>query len=256
MNVKLLGAHNTETTSTRLSGILIDGVLALDAGSITSSLSLEEQKKIKAVFLTHQHYDHIRDLPALAINMFEAGTTIDFYAALPVFEIITSHLFDDIIYPDYLKRPLENPTVKLNILESFKQVVVEGYSILPVPVSHSVPGTGYQVTSSDGKAIFYTGDTGPGLGDCWRQVNPRLLIIEVTASNRFEHYNRENKHLTPELLRQELITFRELKGYLPQIISVHMSPEFEEEIRTELAVVAGELNTLIETGYEGMEINF
>lgn len=255
MNIKLLGAHNIETADTRLSGILIDGVLALDAGSITSSLSLEDQKKIKAVLLTHQHYDHIRDLPALAINMYLEKTSFNIYTTLPVSEIITSHLFDEKIYPDYLKRPPENPTVKLNILEPLKNETIGGYSILPVPVSHSVPGTGYQVTSPDEKVLFYTGDTGPGLTECWRRVNPQLLIIEVTASNRYEHYNRENKHLTPELLRQELASFRVINGYLPRIITVHMSPELEGEIKAELVMVAGELNTRIETGYEGMEIN-
>ncbi|MEE8413881.1 MAG: MBL fold metallo-hydrolase [Dehalococcoidales bacterium] len=255
MNITLLGAHNTETVNTRLSGLLIDGVLALDAGGLTSSLSLTRQKKLKGVLLTHQHYDHIRDLPALAINLYLAGATVNIYATLPVSEIITSYLFDGSIYPDYLKRPAENPTVKLTVLEPLKAEMIEGYNILPVPVSHSVPTVGYQVTSSDGKVIFYTADTGPGLTECWQQITPQLLIVEVTASNSFEKFGRESRHLTPNLLRQELIIFRELKGYLPRVVTVHMSPELEVEIRAELAVVAGELNTQIEPGYEGMEID-
>jgi len=52
MQIRFLGAHNTETQTTRLPGVLIDNRLALDAGSLTSSLSLEEQLKLDAILLT------------------------------------------------------------------------------------------------------------------------------------------------------------------------------------------------------------
>ncbi|MFC1909657.1 lactamase, partial [Chloroflexota bacterium] len=95
---------------------------------------------------------------------------------------------------------------------------------MAVPVSHSTPAVGYQVTSPDGKTLFYTGDTGAGLADCWQQVSPQLLIIEVTASNEFQEVLLYKGHLTPGLLAQELESFRKIKGYLPQVITVHMSP--------------------------------
>lgn len=128
---------------------------------------------------------------------------------------------------------------------------LRGYGVLAVPVIHAALTVGYQVTSSDGKAVFYTSDTGPGLADCWEQVSPQLLIIEVTDSNKFE----EKSHLTPNLLKQELVKFREMKGYLPEVVTVHMRPTLEEEIRAEIAMVAEELNNPITLGYEGMEIN-
>ena len=46
MRVRVLGAHQLETRDTRLTSFLIDGVLAVDAGSITSGLTLEEQKSV------------------------------------------------------------------------------------------------------------------------------------------------------------------------------------------------------------------
>ncbi|MDP6501264.1 MAG: MBL fold metallo-hydrolase [Dehalococcoidales bacterium] len=256
MRVSILGAHNTESRDTRLSGLLVDDILALDAGSITSALSFAAQKRLRIVLLTHHHYDHIRDLPALGINLFLSGDSVSVYATLPVADAITSHLFDGGIYPNYLERPPENPTLRLNIIEPLKRQQIEDYSILAVPVSHSIPSVGYQITSADGKIMFYTGDTGPGLSDCWQQIAPGLLVTELTASNRFDEFGRESGHLTPSLLKEELINFRELKGYLPQVVTVHMSPGLEEEIEAEMAVVAGELNIRISLGYEGMEINF
>lgn len=255
MNIKLLGAHNTESKKTRHSCLLVDDILALDAGGLTSSLSIEEQQKLKAVLLTHQHYDHIRDIPALAMNLYLAGTTINIYSTPPVYDILSTHLLDGVIYPNFLEQPKENPTIRFTVIEPLKPWQVEDYKILAVPVNHSVPTVGYQVTSSDGKVLFYTSDTGPGLSGCWEQVSPRLLVIELTTSNRFTDFARESGHLTPSLLKQELISFRELKGYLPQVVTGHMNPPLEEEIKAEIAAVAGELNSPITLGCEGMEIS-
>lgn len=255
MRIRLLGAHNLESLDTRMSGLLIDDVLALDAGGLTSSLTLVAQQELKAVLLTHQHYDHIRDIPALAMNLYLSGKTIPIYATEPVAAIIANRLFDGGIYPKFLEHPTENPTVILRLVEPLKEEQVAGYTILPVPVRHSMPSVGFQVTSPDGKTLFYTGDTGPGLRDCWQQVSPQLLVTEVTASNRFDAFGRESGHLTPNLLREELLVFQELKGYLPRVVTVHMSPGLEEELRAELALVAEELNTQITPGHEGMELS-
>jgi ribonuclease BN (tRNA processing enzyme) len=118
-----------------------------------------------------------------------------------------------------------------------------------------VPTVGYQVTSADGKVVFYTSDTGPGLADCWQQVSPQLLIIEVTVPNSYEEFAHNSGHLTTGLLRQELESFRELKGYLPRVVLVHMNPLEEKTIEAEIAAVASSLNTEIQLGYEGMQIN-
>ncbi len=80
MNIRFLGAHNCEWPKTRLISLLIDDVLAIDAGALTSSLSLEGQQKIKAILLTHQHYDHVRDIPTLAMNLFLSGATTKVYS--------------------------------------------------------------------------------------------------------------------------------------------------------------------------------
>ena len=154
------------------------------------------------------------------------------------------------LYPDFLNKPEGKPTIKFTIIDKTEQI--EGYSILAVPVNHAVPTVGYQVTSPDGKIVFYTGDTGPRLADCWRCVSPHLLIIEVTAPNRYEEFARKSMHFTPNLLRQELDSFRNLKGYLPQIVVIHMNPIQEEEIEAEIAVIANSLNNPITLAYEDM----
>ncbi len=254
MNIKFLGAHNCESQNTKLTSLLIDDILVLDAGGLTSSLSFEAQQKLKAILLTHQHYDHIRDVPAIAMNFYLCGTAINIYSTQPVYNALTTYLLDGKLYPKFLEQPQGDPTIKFTIIEPYQIERIEGYNVLAVEVNHAVPTVGYQITSPDGKVVFYTGDTGPGLADCWEQVSPQLLIIEVTEPNRYEEFCRGVGHLTPALLKQELTSFRELKGYLPQVVVVHMYPALEKEIETEIVTVAKALNSSITLAHEGMQL--
>jgi ribonuclease BN (tRNA processing enzyme) len=254
MKIKMLGAHNIESKDTRFACLLVDDVLALDAGALASRLSLKAQQKIRAVLLTHRHYDHIKDIPALGMNFYLLGKILEIYATQSVYEDVSKYLLDGVLYPDFRERPSDKPALRFNIVEPGREESVDGYRILPVTVNHAIPCVGYQITSPDGKKLFYTSDTGPGLAECWRQVSPDLLIIEVTAINKYRDFAVEAGHLTPALLQKELESFRKLKSYLPRIVTVHANPLDEKELEVELAGVAGTLKTDIQFGREGMNI--
>jgi len=255
MNIRFLGAHNCESQNSKLVSLLVDDVLAIDAGALTSSLSFEAQQKIKAILLTHQHYDHIRDIPAIAMNLYLRQAIINVYSIPSVYDALATHLLNGEVYSDFLRQPASNPTVRFTVMEPDKPLQIEGYTVLAVPVKHNVPTVGYQVTSADGKTMFYTSDTGPGLADCWQRVSPQLLITEVTAPDKYKKWAAGSGHLSPGLLKQELSSFRELNGYLPQVVVVHMSPHLEKEIETEIAAVSKALGGSITLAYEGMELD-
>jgi ribonuclease BN (tRNA processing enzyme) len=255
MNIKVLGAHNCERQNFKMVSLLVDDVLAIDAGALTSGLSLEEQKKIRALLLTHQHYDHLRDVPALAMSLFLGGGTTRIYSIPATLDVLARNLMDGEIYPDFRRKPEQEPTVSFNVLEPNKTALIEGYTVLAVPVSHSVTAVGYQVTDADGKSFFYAGDGRPGLTGCWRWVSPQLLIIEVTAPDEYIEWADRAGHLTPSLLEQELAGFREVNGYIPRVLAIHMDPSLEEEIAAETAAVAESLDCSITLACEGMEIS-
>jgi len=254
MNIQILGAHNIASKDSSCISILIDRVLAIDAGALTPNLTLDEQQELRAVLLTHYHYDHVRDIPSLGINYYLHESTIDIYATQSVLEAVSAYLLNDVIYPDYTKRPPDKPAVRFHTLEVGKEELAAGYTALPLPVHHAVPTVGYLLTARDGKKVFYTSDTGSGLADVWRQISPDLLIIEVTGSNKYHDFALQSGHLTPSLLRTELESFRDINGYLPRIVLVHMNPIDEKVIRSEISQVEKSLQTEITFGYEGMQL--
>ena len=157
MYVQVLGAHHCESRDSKLVSLLIDDVLAIDAGALTSSLSFAEQQKLTTILLTHQHYDHIKDIPAIAMNALLHDATIDVRSIQAVYDALATYLLNDKIYPDFLKKPPDNPTVEFTLIEPHQPTQIGGYSILAIPVNHCAGTIGYQVSDTAGKTMFYTG---------------------------------------------------------------------------------------------------
>jgi phosphoribosyl 1,2-cyclic phosphodiesterase len=256
VEVQILGAHLAELKGARLTSLLIDGSLVVDAGGLTSALSLPELKKIKTVLLTHHHFDHTRDLVTLAANAgYYWQGQMKVYGLRYTLDIVTNCLLDGKIYTNFLEYPSkEKPTLILEAIEPYSKNTIAGYDVLPVPVKHSVPAVGYQITSSNGKSLFYTSDTTVGISDCWQHISPQLLIAEVAGPNKYGDWLKKAGHLCAGFLKEELIQFRRLRGYLPRIIIIHIGNPYEQEIKEEVAQVAQELEANISLGYEDMKI--
>jgi cAMP phosphodiesterase len=255
VKIQILGAHQFESKGARLTSLLIDGTLVMDAGGLTSALSLPQQKKIKTVLLTHHHFDHTRDLVTLAANASYRQEQLVVYGLRYTLDVITTCLLDGKMYINFLEYPSkEKPTIILEVIEPYSKRPIAGYDVLAVPAKHSVPAVGYQITAPDGKSLFYTGDTTAGISDQWQHICPQLLITEVAAPDKYGEQLKKFGHLFPKLLKEELIQFRQLKGYLPRVIVIHIGNPSEEEIGKEVARVAQELEADISLGYEDMKV--
>src|SRR4030042_989853 len=224
MKIQILGAHSSESKTARCVSILVDNTLAIDAGGLAGSLSLAHQKRLKAILLTHAHFDHIRDIPLVALNLYRMNASVNVYSLPEVRTIIFTHLLNGKVYPMLQELPTKKPTVSFHSLTPLRERKIENYQVLPVPVNHSGNTIGYQIRNDEGKAFFYTADTGPGLADCWQRLSFQLLIIEATLPNSYEEYARDTGHLTPKLLLAELIALRKIKKSLPRIVVIHRDP--------------------------------
>jgi len=104
MELEILGAHNCESENARLTCLLVDRVLAIDAGGLTSALSIEEQHHLKAVLITHHHFDHIRDLATLGMNFYVSGP-LSVYGLDSTLQTVSNHILNGVLYPDFTCRP-------------------------------------------------------------------------------------------------------------------------------------------------------
>ena len=254
MELRILGARQGESRNSHFASLLVDGILALDAGGLTSTLTLEEQAAIRAVLLTHHHFDHIKDLGTLGFNSFERGQ-LHICCTEVAREAIGETVTSDRIWIDFFTRPApEKPTFLYSRVEPGQPFTVEGYRVNPIPVKHTIPAVGYELTAPAGGTILYTGDNGPGSAEAWASCTPDVLITETTYPNALAQLAGEHGHLAPTLLTEELRCYRRLRGFLPKVLIVHINPFFEGTIRSELDAVASEVGADITVAEEGTTI--
>ncbi|MBN1855649.1 MAG: hypothetical protein JW846_01690 [Dehalococcoidia bacterium] len=256
MRLRVLGAHNLSSSETKCVSLIIDDVLALDAGSLTEGLSFAEQSRLEAVFLSHRHYDHIRDIPALGLNLWRMATSADVFCSEEVRHTLITCLLNGEVYPRLHMIPDEKSTLRFTLIEPNASVTAGSHTITPILVSHVNHTMGFQVKDNNGRVLFYTSDTGPLPDDFWKNISPSLLVVEVTAPNHQTKFVRAAGHMTPLLLEKELVNFRSFHGDLPKILTVHMDPLLgsSSELEEELTGVAERQDASITMAREGMEV--
>ena len=93
MILRVLGCSGGEAEGDRLTGLLVNGTVALDAGSLTLALTIAEQVAIRHIFLSHSHLDHICTLPFYTKNVFgHVDTPVEIHALPETLDALRRHL--------------------------------------------------------------------------------------------------------------------------------------------------------------------
>jgi ribonuclease BN (tRNA processing enzyme) len=231
MRIRVLGCSGAEFPGYNLPGFLLDNKILFDGGSITNVLDKKSQLRIENIFITHAHLDHVKGIPFLADNIIIESRRhkVNILSVSPVIRTIKKNILNSSVWPDFTLKGI----LRLKALKFGQEIKIDGFTVIPFKVTHSVPSVGYLVEDNRKKRLFYTGDTGPS-DKTWKKIGEKqihCLIIEVTFPNRMEETAVRTGHLTPQLLRKELLKI----GYLPEKIYItHLKPQYFKTIKTEL----------------------
>jgi ribonuclease BN (tRNA processing enzyme) len=217
-----------------LSSTLVNDTVAIDAGCLALYGNLEQQTRVKHVFLTHSHIDHLASLPVFLNNTYTGdGNCVTIHAGEAVLDCLRRDVFNDRLWPDFIRISAQGrPFLKLETIYPGKPVVVEGLRITPVSVNHVVPTTGFLVEEPD-TAIVWSADTGP-TEEIWEVANRAASLkgafLEVTFPNELAWLADLSRHLTPAQFGAEV---RKVKKPVP-FIAVHLHPKSREQVIQEL----------------------
>lgn len=217
-----------------LSTYLVNDAVAVDAGAVGLFRDPQDQARVKHIFLTHAHIDHLASLPLFLENAYEAGSDcVTVYGSPAVLQALQSDIFNDRVWPDMIAiSRREGPFLQLSPLQAGRPVEVAGLRVTPVPVNHVVPTFGF-VVEDGGAAVVIPSDTGP-TEQIWQAANrlPHLkaVLLEATFPNHMAKLADLAQHLTPALFAGEI---RKLTRPA-RVVAVHIKPRFYDEVVREL----------------------
>lgn len=240
MKIRVLGCSGAEFPGNNSPSFLLNDEIVFDAGSITNVLDEKAQLRIKNIFITHAHLDHISGIPFLADNIIVSRKRhkVSILSIAPVIRTIKQHLFNSSLWPDFTIIPNpEHAILDLVRLKIGSPVAAGRYTVTPYKVNHTVPAVGYFVEDQKlGKSFFYTGDTGPS-SETWEKIGQRkmaFIIIEVSFPNSMKEIALKTGHLTPQMLRTDLLRIKNLPE---RIFISHIKPQYAKRIKKELDVL-------------------
>jgi len=233
MQLRVLGCSGGVGHGLRTTSLLVDDDILIDAGSGVGDLSLEQMAKVRHVFVTHSHLDHVAFIPLLVDSVFELSHEPLIIHGLPeTLRALKQHIFNWVIWPDFNKLPTpQRPVMVYAPMQPGEVIALDGRSLEMIPVAHAVPAVGYRIACAGG-ALAFSGDTTTN-DSFWAGLNAHerldILIVETAFANADLAISRLAKHYCPALLAEDIGKLR----HRPQLYITHNKPGEEDVIFAE-----------------------
>lgn len=232
MKIRVIGSSGSELPGHNLPAFLLDDFLLMDAGTIGLVLNKDAQEKISHILITHAHLDHIKGIAFMvdniAINNFKKQVTV--ISGRDVLLDMKRNIFNNRIWPDFTAIPgKKNPVMKYKEIKQENCMQIKNYKIYATRVNHTVASYGYIIEDVNGKAVVYTGDTGP-TEKLWERMsrhNVKALIIEISFPDSMRDLALKTGHLTPSLLEGEI---GKMEKVPERIYITHLKPQYRKDI--------------------------
>ena len=231
MKVRVLGCSGGIYRDTATTAFLVDDDILIDAGTGVCELTLAEMRRIRHVFITHSHLDHIASIPLLADTLFDelTGRPLVVHALPETIRELQAHIFNWAIWPDFTVLPHKHDAVlRFEAMQAGSVLELDGRQIEMISVSHAVPGAGYRLAAA-GKSFAFSGDTTSN-DSFWEGLNKHesldLLLVESAFADKDLELAKKAFHYCPQLLAADL---QKLK-HRPKVCITHLKPGCEQEI--------------------------
>jgi ribonuclease BN (tRNA processing enzyme) len=248
MQIEVLGCFGGESKNCRMTSLLINEKIALDAGSLSQSLPIERQRLVDTIVLTHSHIDHTCSLPFFVENVYgRVPVAIQVHTSPATAYALRKNLFNNAIWPDFTRLPNNLlPSVEFVEHEAERPFTVHGVTFTPFEVDHLVPTYGYLI-EHEGAVVVWSSDTGPTVR-LWEIANRCKHLSAVLLDTSFDNSMQEiadlSLHLTPRTMASEI---RKLEREAP-ILLHHLKPPCVERVVAEVKALGNPQLTFLEQG--------
>ncbi len=205
----------------------------MDAGAVATALTVEEQQEVKEIFLTHAHWDHVRDLPLTTINRSAKAPPLRLRGLPETMDVVRRHLMNGETWFAAFELPsVESPFISATPMLAGESVRAGRYTVHAFAVPHTVPAISYLFDDGTSSVVL-NADTGGGgiFRSLPTGVSPlRAVFLEASFPNRMKEFAVLTGHLTPEMVGEEV-------AGLPEdvdVIVTHLKPGFETEMAREV----------------------
>jgi len=236
MRVRVLGCSGGIGANLRTTSLLIDDDILIDCGTGVGDLTIREMEKLRHIYLSHSHLDHIVMLPLLIDTIFDQlkNQPIVVHCLPETYAVLTEHIFNWKVWPNFFELPNKtNPVLQVAPISSGDTCHIGRRTVETVAVQHVVPGVAFRI-ANDSSAFAYSGDTSTN-DTFWQVLNAYdrldLLIIECAFLDRDRELSTKAKHYCPALLAADM----DKLIHRPKTCISHLKPGAEADIFAEVA---------------------
>jgi ribonuclease BN (tRNA processing enzyme) len=223
--------HHRQAT---LISYVVGEKVAFDAGAL-ALLPLDEQRQLKAIFLSHSHADHTATLPLLIDHIYQPGPEcISLYANSTTIDDLRQHVFNGRVWPDVFElAQAHGPFIELKPVQHGQTVHVDEFRVTAFDVNHTIPTLGF-VIEDEQSAIAIVADTArcDAIWEFLAEVEKlRAVFLEISFPNSMQWLADVAKHLTTN---DFMLETRKLRKNVAWLIT-HMKLEHASQIEQEVA---------------------
>lgn len=226
-----IDAGGTASARQHLLSIIVDDLVAIDAGCLALSCTDLHRAQVRDIILTHTHLDHIAGLPLFIDDLFSSlKEPIRIHATLEMIGILERDLFNWSIYPKFSELSNDHgPVLEYCEFERGSSFNVKHLSVRSVAVNHKVSASGYIVSDRD-SSVLITGDTAE-TDEIWQAANEisniKAAIVECAFPDELGELANVSNHLTPVRLQTELgkLTHRDYPVFV-----INIKPMYRERV--------------------------